>query len=427
MNNFIFIAGINRSGGSLLARLLDGHKKIASYPMEVGFQFKKDIYGFVDKITGTPTYISEFNKNLDPIQYFDAEKEEVVYEWGKERSEKFGVRKNYLEKAFYESSVKTNFDHELYIKKLKEYCAQAENNLQLYSSKHRAYFDAWDKGIYAGEANYVVTHDSNGLFLNNFDKYFEDFKNSIVFVPIRDCLGYVAAEKTRVARRFFGSKRFSKPLPPNLLVKYFDEFDLDSVIRTWGISLSRIKILQEKFRHNPNFIVYRFENLAANTEEIMNFFCEKLRINKEKILYNPTLCGKPWLGNSQQGKNIGINRYPNDYAYKILRKKEIEKINSSVGKISEVLQDIKTAPVNLTTLDDKFFFDIINQRKYSNNNDTWSLYCSLGFAGFRKLKLKKVSFISVLGFIFSYFVQLCHYPRLLRQKFFPDKGKQNYT
>ena len=58
----------------------------------------------------------------------------------------------------------------------------------------------------------------------------------------------------------------------------------------------------------------------------MNFFCEKLKINKEKILYNPTLCGKPWLGNSQQGRNVGINKYPNDYAYKILRKNEIEKI-----------------------------------------------------------------------------------------------------
>ena len=34
--DFIFIAGINRSGGSLLARLFDGHKDFASYPMEVG-------------------------------------------------------------------------------------------------------------------------------------------------------------------------------------------------------------------------------------------------------------------------------------------------------------------------------------------------------------------------------------------------------
>ena len=31
--------GINRSGGSLLARLLEGNEKVVSYPMEVGFKF----------------------------------------------------------------------------------------------------------------------------------------------------------------------------------------------------------------------------------------------------------------------------------------------------------------------------------------------------------------------------------------------------
>ena len=40
--DFVFIAGINRSGGSLLGRLFDGHKDFASYPMEVGFKFDDD-------------------------------------------------------------------------------------------------------------------------------------------------------------------------------------------------------------------------------------------------------------------------------------------------------------------------------------------------------------------------------------------------
>ena len=44
--NFIHIAGINRSGGSLLARLFDGHKEFASYPMEVGFNFDYNSFGF---------------------------------------------------------------------------------------------------------------------------------------------------------------------------------------------------------------------------------------------------------------------------------------------------------------------------------------------------------------------------------------------
>ena len=52
----IFIAGINRSGGSLLARLFDGHPSVASYPTEVGFPFYNESYKFIDNITGTNLY-----------------------------------------------------------------------------------------------------------------------------------------------------------------------------------------------------------------------------------------------------------------------------------------------------------------------------------------------------------------------------------
>ena len=145
MKKFIFIAGINRSGGSLLARLFDGHSNIASYPMEIGFPFKEDIYGFVDNITGSPTYVPSFKKNLDFNKYFNTNKEEPVFSWGKEKSEKFGVRNNYIEKAFYETNINTNFDHDLYVSKLNQYCKNSESNQELYSGKHRAYFNLGTK------------------------------------------------------------------------------------------------------------------------------------------------------------------------------------------------------------------------------------------------------------------------------------------
>ena len=287
--DFIFIAGINRSGGSLLARLFDGHKDFASYPMEVGFKFDNTSYGFLDKKTGTPTYIPDFNENINPIKYFDADKEVVSYTWGKETSSKFGVRENYLEKAFYEKSVKTNFNHKLYIEKLTKYCTEIKSNQKLFEGKHKAYFESWDNGAYFNNPKYVVTHDSNGLFLSDFNKYFSEFKNSFILVPIRDCIGYVAAEKTRIARRFFGSKRFSKPLPPNFLIKKFDAYDLNSIINTWLISISRIKLLQEKTNSKNNLITYRFEKLAEQTSDSMKILSNKLKINYENNLLSPTL------------------------------------------------------------------------------------------------------------------------------------------
>ena len=44
----IYIAGINRSGGSLLARLLDNHSKILSYPTELGFPNDNSFYEIID-------------------------------------------------------------------------------------------------------------------------------------------------------------------------------------------------------------------------------------------------------------------------------------------------------------------------------------------------------------------------------------------
>ena len=425
--DFVFIAGINRSGGSLLARLFDGHKDFVSYPMEVGFKFDNTSYGFLDKITGTPTYIPNFSEKINPVEYFDAEKEIISYRWGKETSGKFGVRKNYIEKAFYEKSVKTDFNYENYLDKLKKYCIGSKSNQELFEAKHKAYFESWDNGAYFNDPKYVVTHDSNGLFLSDFNKYFDEFKNSFILVPIRDCIGYVAAEKTRIARRFFGSKRFAKPLPPNFLIKQFNTYDLNSIINTWLISISRIKLLQETTISKNNLITYRFENLVEQPSNSMRILSKKLDVNYEENLLSPTLCGKKWLGNSQQGENNGINSKPNEYYKKILREDEINFIKSKIKNIDEIIQEQKSFEVDFKNVDDKNFFDIKNQRKASRNINTWSIYCALGYSGFRKLKLSKSDHISLIAYLFSIFVMICHFPRLLKQKLFPGLGKQNYT
>ena len=425
--NFIHIAGINRSGGSLLARLFDGHKEFASYPMEVGFNFDYNSYGFLDKLTGTPTYISEFHNNINPIEYFNAGKEVVYYKWGKESSGKFGVRKNYLEKAYFEKTIKTNFDHQQYVKKLSEYCSKSNSNQDFFEGKHKAYFESWDNSAYFNDPKYVVTHSSSGLFLSNFDRYFNDFRNSYILIPIRDCIGYIAAEKTRIARRFFGSRRFSKPLPPNLLVKYFNAYDLNSIITTWLVAISRIKLLQEKYASNNRLITYRFEKLVESPSEAMKFFSKRLNFDYQEILITPTLCGKKWLGNSQQGKNNGINSKPNEYYKNVLRKDEIEYIESKIKNIDDILINQKSYEIDFKNINDKYFFDIQNHRKASMKPDTWSLYCALGYSGFRKLKLSNSNFISLIAYFFSIIVRICHIPRLLKQKLFPGLGKQNYT
>jgi len=427
MKNFIHIMGINRSGGSLLARLLEGNEKIVSYPMEVGFKFKDNLFGFVDKITGSPIYIPDFSPNIDILDYFDVKKKiHPIYKWGKEKSEAQGIRKNYLEKAFYEKNIFTEFDFEGYQNKLLKYSKNITNNYELYEAKHKAYFKSWN---YTKNFNYdhVVSHDSAGLFFYDFEKLFKFFPNSFVIIPIRNLLGYVAAEKTRIARQGIGTRRFAKPLPSNLMIKNFRNFSIESIVRSWLISLSRIRILQEKFGTQNKIMVYRFENLVVNTENHIKYICEKNKINFDKIFLKPTLMGKPWLGNSQQGVNYGINKNPNSYVNKILTKEEIRKINDISKNIDSILNQNNEVITDLTKIDEKNFFDYKTQKLYSNDLEKWSIYCSLGFRGFRDSKVQKPYFFQIIYYIFSIFVKFYHVLRLIKLKLFKGKGKQNYT
>ena len=70
---FIFIAGINRSGGSLLARLFDGHPKIASYPMEVAYPFCDNSFKFLEKLTAHQPIFQILDWNRSD-KYFNIEK-----------------------------------------------------------------------------------------------------------------------------------------------------------------------------------------------------------------------------------------------------------------------------------------------------------------------------------------------------------------
>ena len=74
----IYIAGINRSGGSLLARLFDNHTKILSYPIELGFPRNHQFFHIVENYTGIPQSIPTFDhKNkkdiFDQIEHFFSE------------------------------------------------------------------------------------------------------------------------------------------------------------------------------------------------------------------------------------------------------------------------------------------------------------------------------------------------------------------
>ena len=424
----IFIAGINRSGGSLLARLFDNHTNILSYPIELGFPEIDNFYNITDNYTGIPQTISEYDhKNMSPFKILGIpeNKPEVSTRWGKEQSDPLGVRENYLEKVFY-GNITTNFNFEEFKSLIINGSSKCQNIYDLYNLRHHAYFKSWDNGKTYTDQEYIVMHSSGGIYLSNFDKYFNDFLDSKAIFPIRDIIGFVAAEKTRLARQYYGSRRFAWPRLPNIFVKNFHSYDLEGQIRSWLSAITRVRLLQEKYASQDNFIVYRHDVLTKKPREVMRKLSSYLNINYEETLVKPTIAGENWFGNSHYGPTKGISNSIQDNYSKVLNRKEIDKVKNLSSQLTEKLY-IDDEVVDLCKIPESYFYDYQYQKRYFKDKDKIVLYSALINSSKRKMSVSRAPVYSIFALLYSIFVRIVHIPRMIKLKYFKKTGKQNYT
>ncbi len=431
MYKTILIGGINRSGGSLLQRLFDSHPKVASYPLEFSFPRDHSFYQIVEPYTGIPLSVpvlagAESKEVLYRMLHVPLQKPAVVTEWGKEQSDPLGVRKNYIEKAFYDD-YETEFNHEQFFAELEKNRQGITSFAELFDVRHKAYFRAWDNGRHGADAEYVCMHDSSGIYLTNMEAFFQGFPGATFIYPIRDVLGYIASEKTRLARRYFGSRRFAWPRFPNRFAKMFDQYDLEAQVRAWLVSVTRGVLLQERYGVNGKFVMYRNESLVNRTEETMRALCAKAGLDFQDILLRPTIAGKPWGGNSHQGKQAGISPSLATYYPKVLRQSEIDLITKMTKNVTQYLNSIEGTPVDLTGIPKEYLLDYGYQKKYFGDTDKIALYSALVNAPRRRIMIKAPTGIALIAYLYSRYVRLVHLPRMLKLKWFPGVGKQNYT
>ena len=458
MLKLIFIGSINRSGGSLLARLFDGHGNIVSYPLEVPFPHDNHFYKITDNFAGIPMTIPAYDesgklqkdylsiypggaaRSLTPdetiagadFDKFDLAgvpkiRPKALFKWGKEKSDIIGVRKNYLEKSFYDD-VRTDFNFNGYITDFKKLSDNKKNWDEIFNARHLAYFKNWDNGKFlTKDVTHVVTHDSGGLYLSNPDVFFSTHKDSRFIIPIRNVLGYIASEKIRLARIFFGTRRFNKPNLPFFLIKRFEHYDLNAKIRNWSTAITRCLLLQRKFINNNQLIIYSNENLVNNTEKVMRQFMKNLNLNYEEVLTEPTIGNRKWGGNSHYGKSNGVNKNLQDNYKKILNDKEMLIIQKECFDLNEKIINQKGDFLDLTNINEKYFKDLNYQKKYFDDKEKITLYYALVNNCGRKINVQKVTKLSLIALLFSFFAKIYNTPRLIKQRYFPGAGKQNYT
>ena len=426
----LYLGTINRSGGSLFCRLLDGHPDIASYPKEVSFPDNHEIVPDIERIAGVPRYIPDYDKMIksDLFELGRVPQKQInpIYKWGKERSDPIGVRKNYLEKEFY-GKVITDFDYENFIKSFLKYTAQSKTYKDIWNARHKSYFKAWENNRYSGNMKYVVWHDSGGLYISNHKNFFKEFNESYWIYSLRNAYGYIASEKTRLARRHYGSRRFPKIKMPNYLVKKFKRYDFDAHLNSWLSAFTRVLLFQEHYGINDRFLVYSYENLLVNTENVMKEICNKTNLKYDSCLLKPTLAGNPWGGSSHQGKQSGINPKLATYFKEVLTKKEIRKIDEHCGPLIEYLDNNESVLLDLTRLDKKYLYDYNYQKRYFNDEEKTAMYSFIINCRRRRELIKAPDMNTVVAYFYSLIIRIVHVPRLLKQKYLAGVGKQNYT
>ena len=83
--------------------------------------------------------------------------------------------------------------------------------------------------------------------------------------------------------------------------------------------------------------------------------------------------------------------------------------------------------LDLTKINLKYFNDYYYQKKYFEDKEKLTLYYSLVNSGGRKINVKKAGWMGIISLIFSAYAHLFNIPRLIKLKYFPGLGKQNYT
>ena len=311
MRNYshILINSHLRSGGSLLARLLDGHPSLMVYPMEVRYAKKKVFWPTIDKACHEKdfkTLISELDLEWPFRDIFWTVKDE-------------SGSSNVNPKDMF-GRQQINLPYDLFLKGI-EKRLMGENKWDFRNTANAvadSFFCHWNSGENYKAANvaYIVNHISMMCFANP-QKFFDAFPDGFIIQTLREPRAWYASMKTH----------FKVQGLAELFMKMSLALWFESTVR--GLNYS--KFLPDKY------IVLRYEDLVADTLTIMTDFFLKIGLQFDPVVLEPTMGRNPWFGNSAYGEKQDVDASSLQKWKSVLTNKEIHYIEKYYGTISKVL------------------------------------------------------------------------------------------
>lgn len=246
------LTGHRKSGTSMFHRLFDGHPDINLYPVDLSI-----LYAYF------PCFTSDLNY---PEKELRIRLKKVL----KQSLESQDIRR-YKEKV---NEFIRSVDESL-----------NDNQLRNKISVIKTIKNSWVNVTGSNDSlPFVFKETSQAIFFHEFKKQIPDLK---MVTLIRDPRDNYAALKAGV------SHYYSK-------IGENEKETLASLINRVRMDLKAAELNQKKYPES--FISIKFEDLVINPKQVMNKVSRFLGISFSETLLNPTIMGRPYKGNSHNGK-----------------------------------------------------------------------------------------------------------------------------
>ncbi|MAG24880.1 hypothetical protein CMI47_04800 [Candidatus Pacearchaeota archaeon] len=303
----VLISQVQRSGGTLLSQLFDGHSECNVHPHEIYIGNPKWIWPVIDL-------------NMSPGNIFDKLVEKYNFKFYEKGYEKQTCKENTDIKS-YVFDLNPEEQKKIFIKRFKNKPPSTQRdvfNIYFYS-----YFSAWknDKNK-AGNKKIILGFVPRlSCVSESVDKYFRAYPEGKIISVVREPFGWYASSLKHGAKIFKKSK--------DIRVYYIES--LKSVLRNIETYGDKIKAIE-------------FSDVVSRTEQTMRELCGFLGIGFENIVLNPTFNKEKIETNSNFVESIkkGVVKDPLNRKNKLTKKQIVEVEKKLLPLYNKVIKKIRS-------------------------------------------------------------------------------------
>ena len=299
----VLISQVQRSGGSLLSQLFDGHPEVHAHPHEL-------------KIGNPKKYIwPQIDLRDSPERWFEILFEDIVVRH---------LRHGYKKMEKYEDTFLFIFLPSLQKEIFFKYFDSVKANTlrDVFDAYMTSYFGAWVNNQNVIGQKKMITAFTPRLahFQENMKSYFSIYPDGKLISIIRD------------PRNWF----------PSAVRHNLDKYgDIRQALNQWNESAQ--SMLWNKERYGDRVCIINFDDLVKRTEAVMRYLAEFLNIQFDDILLTPTFNKIPIKPNTSFNlEDPGIIVSVLD-RYKTLKQEELEIVEEMTGKLYETVLGVVTS------------------------------------------------------------------------------------